>query len=557
MGDHRFGWKRIVARWCAWALPILACITPAAGQNQKFDIQRFDIRGSTLLTSQETEAAVAPFAGSARDYGDIQRALEALENAYRAKGYGAVTVHVPEQDITSGVVRLDVTEVVVGEVTVSGNQFYDEENVRASIPHLRPGTPPNLRRISESVQLANENPSKQVEVTLAAGEKEGQVNAKVAVTDEKPQHFFLTYDNSGTVQTGRHRLGLAWQHANLLGGDEVMTLAYQTSPDVWLDHPDGVKVDIYSVAFRKPFYSLGDSLDVIYANSSVNVPSSVVALGSPFGIIGKGEVLALRWNHMFPRRGEYSSRLIFGFDQKFVDSSCNPDQRGTLGNCTPYTLRPLSATYTGQWQKMGEEGNYGIGLLWNAFPTGSLYAGLPGTAAAGKNDHYSFLTGRPVSDDFVALRYNAAYARLFSGWMLRGVIQGQDARGAVPSVEQLGLAGMLAVRGFDERIIASDTGHVVNLEAYTPNLAEFAGIPGHLHALVFYDFARGRNIGAQGTPFDSTGIASAGIGARYTWQKDVTLSVDAADVLDKGGTAAVPIGKRNSWGGHFRLTVRY
>jgi hypothetical protein len=39
------------------------------------------------------------------------------------------------------------------------------------------------------------------------------------------------------------------------------------------------------------------------------------------------------------------------------------------------------------------------------------------------------------------------------------------------------------VRGFDERIVAADTGHVVNLEAYTPNLAERIGIPGVLHGL--------------------------------------------------------------------------
>ena len=535
----------------------LAWFGLAVAQGQKFDIQRFDIRGNTLLPPEQAEAAVAPFVGQGRDYGDVQKALESLENAYRAKGYGTVSVHVPEQEITSGAVRLDVKEGVLGAVAVEGNQFFDEANVRASVPRLREGAAPNLREISESVQLANENPAKQIEVTLAAGTQEGKVDAKVKVTDEKPQHFFLTYDNSGTVETGRHRLGVAYQHANLLGNDEVMTLAYTTSPDVWLDHPDGVKVDVYSVAFRKPFYSIGDSLDVIYANSSVNVPSSVLALGSPFGIIGKGEVLALRWNHFFPRRGEYSSRLILGFDSKYVNSTCDPDQRGTVGSCTPYTLRPLSATYGGQWERVREQGSYNVGIAWNAFPTGSVYAGAPGTAAAGKNDRYSFIAGRPVSDDFAVLRYGATYARLVEAWLLRAAVSGQQSHGGLPSVEQIGLAGAYAVRGFDERIIAADTGHVVNLEAYTPDLANHIGIPGVLHALVFYDFARGRNVGAQGAPFDDTGIASVGVGLRYGLQKDVSVSIDVADVLDKGRNGTTEIGKRNSWGGHFRVSFRF
>jgi hypothetical protein len=58
---------------------------------------------------------------------------------------------------------------VLGSVASSGNQFFDEANVRASVPKLREGVAPNLREISESVQLANESPVKQIEVTLAAG----------------------------------------------------------------------------------------------------------------------------------------------------------------------------------------------------------------------------------------------------------------------------------------------------------------------------------------------------------------------------------------------------
>jgi len=540
------------------AVALASAAAPVFAQEQKFDILRFEIRGNTLLPPEQADAVVAPYVGRSRDYGDVQKALEALEGAFRARGYGTVAVHVPEQEITSGVIRLDVKESVLGGVSISGNQFFDEANVRASLPNLKEGAAPNLRKISENVQLVNENPAKQVEVTLAAGEQDGKVNAKVAVTDENPQHVFVTLDNSGTVATGRHRLGLAYQNANLFGNDEVMTLAYTTSPDVWLDHPDGVRVDVYSLAFRKPFYGIGDSLDVIYANSSINVPSSVLALGSPFGIIGKGEVLALRWNHLFARRGEYSSRLVVGLDSKYVNSTCDPDQRGVVATCTPYTLRPLSATYTGQWQRLREQGNYYVGLAWNAFPTGSIYAGAPGTAAAGKNDRYSFIAGRPVSDDFVVFRYGGSYARLVEGWMLRATVAGQDAQSGLPSVEQLGLAGASAVRGFDERIVATDSGHVVNLEAYTPNLAPGLGVPGVLHGVLFYDFARGRNVGAQGTPFDETGIASAGVGVRYGLQKDLAVSIDVAEVLDRGPTSGTTeIGRRNSWGGHFRVTYRF
>lgn len=519
----------------------------AVAQDQKFDIQRFDIRGNTLLPPGQAEALVAPFAGKGRVYGDVQKALEALENAYRAKGYGTVNVHVPEQEITSGVIRLDVTEAVIGKVAVTGNRHFDAANIRASIPQLNEGAAPNLRQISENVQLANENPAKQVEVTLGTSEDPTKVDAKVEVVDQDPRRVILTFDNSGTMATGRHRLGVAWQDANLLGGDEMLTASYTTSPDVWLDHPDGVRVNVFSLAFRKPFYSLGDSLDVIYGNSSVNVPSNTLALGSPFGIIGKGEVLSVRWNHLFPRVGEYSSRAVFGFDVKHINATCDPDSRGTVASCTPYTLRPLSATYSGQWQGVGYQTGYNVGLAWNLLSTGARYP----HAASGKTDYYSFVAGRPVSDEFAILRFGGSHARQVGSWQLRAALTGQTTLGgALPSAEQLGLAGSTAVRGFDERAISADTGHVVNLEAWTPNLAGMVGVPGTLHGLAFYDFARGRNIGAGGTPFDNVGVASFGIGLRYALDKNTSLSLDAADVLDQGPN---DLDRRNSWGGHFRL----
>ncbi len=95
---------------------------PCLAQDERFDIVRFQIEGNTLLTEAEAQGAVAPMVGAKRVYGDVQKALEALEGVYRANGSSAVQVYVPEQELTSGVVRLRITEGVIGKVLVSGNK---------------------------------------------------------------------------------------------------------------------------------------------------------------------------------------------------------------------------------------------------------------------------------------------------------------------------------------------------------------------------------------------------------------------------------------------------
>jgi hemolysin activation/secretion protein len=498
----------------------------AAETDTYFDIVRFEVRGNSLLPPERVDELVSPFIGRQKVYGDIQKALEALDNAYRVSGYGTVQVHVPEQELTAGVVKINVTESTVGKVVVTGNQFFDTANIRRSLPLLQEGAAPNMRALSENIQLANENPSKKVELTLGVAEEEGKVDAKVEVKDEASERFSLTLDNTGSSSSGVHRIGLSYQNSNIADLDQTLTLAYITA----LDAPPGVKVDIFSAGYRIPLYGLGDSIDLIYANSSTNTPATVLAPGNPLGINGKGEVLAFRYNHIFPRQGEYASRLVLGLDNKFINATCTnngvPVPFGTSSACTPYTLRPVTATYSGQWQKPGEIIDFNLGLVHHLFPMGSLYPSATGT------DRYSFVTGRPTTDTFTAFRFGGSLSRaLAEDWLFRAAVSGQHARNALPAGEQLGLAGANAVRGLTERAVAADRGYVANLELYSPDYAGQLGLTGNLKGLVFYDWAYGHDVDATTTATNKH-IASLGVGFRYNLGKDVAVRFDLAKILD-------------------------
>ena len=550
--------KKIISS-SALVLSSLAALVaaPCLAQDEQFDIVRFQVEGNTLLPQAQVQGILAPLAGSKRVYGDIQKALEALEGAYRAAGYSTVQVYVPEQELTSGVVRLQVTEGVIGKVIISGNQHFDDANIRASLPQLKEGKAPNLRLMSEAIQLSNENPAKQLAVTLGVSEEEGKVDAKVAVTEEDPQRFFATLDSTGTAATGRSRVGVAYQNANLFKLDHTLTLAYTGSADA----PAGVKVDIFSVGYRMPFYGLGDSLDLIYGNSGVNTPSTSPTLGGALGIVGKGEVFGARWNHYFARRGEYSSKLIFGFDYKYINSSCTT--AGTpasidpptppIAACVPYTTRPLSLTYSGQRLSPGRMFDYNIGIARN-LALGTQYTNLDGAT-----DRYSYLTSgnRATRDDFSIVRFGGSYLNAFqTDWQLRVAASAQYAGNPVVAAEQLGLAGSTAVRGFDERAAAADSGYFANAEIYTPEIGKTEGSRSSLRALAFYDFARGRNHNVPAGSLTPTKIdvASVGAGLRYAIGKDFSLRLDLARVLDAGPAGTQ---ERGDWRGHLNVMVAF
>lgn len=548
----------------AWAIAAILGSASVQAADDTFDLQRIRVTGNTLLPASQLEDVVARHIGRGKNFRDIQHALEALEAAYRNAGFGAVQVSIPEQELTSGTLLLAVEEIPIATVTVKGNQHFDQTNIRATLPSLREGSSPNTRLLSENIQLANENPARQLDVVLGVGQTPGTLDAAISVTDEAPLRAYLTADNTGTPTSGRHRLGVSLRHANLFNRDHTATFAYTGSPDM----PQGSRVDIFSLGYRIPLYGIGDSIDLFYAKSSTNTPASTLSVGGALGLTGRGDMIGMRWNHYFARQGEYTSKLVGGWDIKLMDTTCASDGTpipfGVSAGCTPYTTRPLSLAYAGQWLTGGMATDFQIGYAYN-LPTGARYTTSTG-AGVTVTDRYSLVaSNRSTPENFSALRFNASLSKaVIDEWMVRVAFNGQSSLGmALVPAEQIGLAGAQTVRGFHERVVAADSGYVINLELHAPNVAGHLGLPGNLRPLAFYDASRGWNYrmpAGTGVGTQIVGVDSIGMGLRYDLKKDVIARFDLANVLHANGVAQLG-GTSNTvdheWRGHFNVTLGF
>jgi len=509
---------------------LLLASTPALAQlpAARFDIDRFEIEGNTLLNPEEIETALRPYTGRQREHADVQRAIDVLRERYRGAGYSVVWVVAPEQDLDRGFVRLRVIEARIGGITVRGNRFFGESNIRASLPALREGFPARTGEVSANVQLANENPAKQVDVVLRPGDQAGTVDASVEVIDVRPLKAFATLDNTGNARTGHFRLGAGVQHANLFNRDHVGTFNYVTSPG------KESQVSLYSGSYRLPLYSPGDSMDFILAYSDVDAGTTQTVAG-PLTFTGRGTVYGLRYNQLLARRGEYSHRIVYGLDYRAYRNTCALGDFGAAG-CGPaavdVTVRPASVAYSGNWSRPGRVTDFYASLSRN----------VPGAANGRESD---FNAARPAPNGgpgapsrYTILRFGASMVNAFeSNWQVRAAFSAQAASSALVSGEQFGVAGATAVRGFLEREIARDAGYFVNLELYSPNLmGRMVSGRGNLRGVLFYDRARAANHPLPGEDRLRASIASIGAGLRWNVGRDFNLRFDLARVIDEGGS---------------------
>jgi len=514
---------------------LLAAATSAWGAGAadddaiRFEIARFDVQGNTLLPPAQVEALLLPFTGKVRDFGDVQRALEALEAVYHDRGYKVVTIELPEQELDKGVVRLRVVETKIGRVTVKNNRYFDEANIRRSLPALQEGRTPDLPRVSSNLHQANENPSKQVTMKLqGSSDRPDEVDAVLDVKDESPWKLLANADNTGTEATGKTHVGVVLQNANLFGRDHLATLQYTTSAE----EPGRVKV--YGAGYHIPLYQSGDSLD-FYASYS-NVDSGTIAAGAfNLAVSGKGAVYGARYNQVLAKRGELESRLSYGIDVKAFKNSVQLS--GTeLGN--DVTVRPLSIGYQASLPiKQGELGGQ-VTLVRN----------IPGGSNGGK-DAFAVRVG--AKDDYTIVRFGGSVTRALDGdWQLRAIANGQYSADALIPGEQFGAGGATSVRGFLEREIANDAGASLNLELYTPNLCQRAGW--NCRLLGFYDNAYIKRNHAQPGELTRTSIASGGVGARFVLSTYVNLQLDYGHVLRAGATDRADANRL-----HVRLGLAY
>ena len=521
--------------WAFWFCPVVQAQTQpssseTSSQVQNFSVKKIQIQGNTLLPDDELAALVAHLAGNERTLGDLMQGAAAVQQAYRKAGYGGVIAFLPEQELGTGDIVIRVVEGKLAKVEISDNQRYDNANIIASLPHLKVGETPRVRAIDRDIQMINENPAKEVRVTLAAGAKPGDVDARVKVIEEKPIRLLLGLDSSGTPGTGRFRTNIGIQHANLWNRDHIGTFQFQTSPT----SPD--QVHVYSAGYRIPLYGKSAALDAFFAHSNVSNVSTTTPAG-PLGFTGSGDVGGFRAHRYLSRLGDYDHRITFGWDWRHYNNNCSIGTFGSAGcgiAAADVTVIPLSLGYTGQAQ--GPKLSWGFNTTISGNPGGSSGQAF-NAVRLGADRHYTIWRFSGFSN-----------LALPVGFGLSARVVAQYSPDALVPGEQLGiggagsaLGGVISVRGYREREVVGDYGSFLNLEGLGPDVGRFINLWGfNLRPLVFFDFGWVGNNNNTRCMINDTSctLASTGGSIRLGYGKRFSARLDLGHALEDGNQKA-------------------
>lgn len=249
----------LLAPFLAAGLAFGAEPASATTNSPVFAVHKYEVRGNSLLREETIDSLMAKHTGTNVDFTQIRAALGALILAYRERGYATVGVSLPQQQITNGTIRVQVTEGVLTDIQVRNNRYYSSNNVLRALPSLQTNMVLNSRVFQAELDQANGNRDRQIYPELQPGTEPGASTLVLKVKDRLPLHGKVEFNNHKTPQTPNFRLNSSVQYNNLWQLDHAVGLQYGFTPQEFKTEHEGRHsslIDRPLIAYYNGFYRL-------------------------------------------------------------------------------------------------------------------------------------------------------------------------------------------------------------------------------------------------------------------------------------------------------------
>lgn len=453
---------------------------------------------------------------------------------YRANGRSLVSVTVPQQEITSGVVQINVTAFVLAAKTVAGadakSSTYLQNNIR-----LQPGQEVDTDRLLADVNWLNQNPFRHVSVQFEPGQGRDTTVLTLQVQSGRTWSGYVGVSNSGNDATGIARIFGGFNISALPWQDQQLSYQFTAAPEslgsahLWdtgqekgyLSHALSYLIPLTTPSGFRTKLTFGAS-----HISSYSVPGGIFTSGAETTVLDAEMAVPLRkTNGHFALVPEAYAKLEYNdYDNlqyfagiPFVEEHTKLTQ-ATLG---------LRSGISGPIFGKSSRGNMDLAVIFGRRNTDGF---------AATNYKYAKLT----LDEEVFINQDSSVAMR---------LMGQTSGDRLHPLDQLALGGESTVRGYDVNGIAGSTAAAGGIEYRLHKIAFRAGNQdGTLRPHVFADYGYVR----QDAPFKDQYLQSLGLGTQIEVGNNVVGTLDLAHVLSGAGTTSP-----NSTNVAFQLTLRF
>jgi len=425
---------------------------------------------------------------------ELIKIKRAIIRYYRKEHHPAVSVRIPPQDSSQGVVAFIIVEAKVGAVVYEGNRWVTKDHLEKYID-IHTGDFISEDILMNNIAWSNRNPFRRTVVVFAPGSIEGTTDLKFISEDRFPVRLFAGADNAGTRFTGYDREygGMTW--GNAFGIGDVLHYQYTINSNL-----NKFQSHYGSYTSFLPW----KNILTVFGKYEKTVEGGKFVQGSVRYIMP-----------IFPLYGPVKREAAIGADYKNINTNLffvehHPRFAPMVNIFQVY----LNYAYEWVWKK--NELELALELYFS-----------PGEWLANQSKH-----------DYRRLRPHAkniyTYGQLTLGdvyllphkFSVSGNLRLQGSFQPLLPCEQFGLGGYNTVRGYREREFNADEALCANAELRFPTIRLMKKKRDELIFLGFIDYGLGYNLQpSKGYP-SSGHLLGIGPGMRYQIDTHFSVRVD-------------------------------
>jgi len=476
---------------------------PVAADTVRVFVREIKVVGNTALSPEEILESTAPYTNRMLSTEDLEHLRLSLTLLYINKGYLTSGAIIPDQNVTAGVVVIEMIEGRLTRIEVEGNHWFHSSYLRDRL-ELGRRIPVKLDPLQEQLQfLQQDRRIARINAELQPGEQRGESVLNVRVADKAPFHASMEINNYQTPLVGEIRGLGTLVDDNLTGRGDLLSLSYGQSSGAFpiVDASYSIPINRYGTSFS-PYYRRYDFKLLEQPFTPLNIRTNTEIIGLSlrqpiYKTVTDEVVLSVIGEHLFTQ-----SVLFAGTSDQTPLDAFPGFQNGAA---TVSALR-----FAQEWiRRTGDM----VVALRSRFSLGINALGATKNVSSTTPDgqFFSWLGQMQTMQQF---------GEEVLGAQLLTRMDIQLTNSPLLPLEQVSLGGRYTVRGYREVTILRDNSVIASIESRFP-LLRWANGEAMVQLAPFVDVAHGWNLGdnrpspaAPVVSFVNT-LASCGAGLRW------------------------------------------
>ncbi len=375
----------------------------------------------------------------------VNSMVKSLADRIISKGYTTTRLGIPEQDMSTGMLKLTLIPGIIHEIRYADATAAGRLN---AFPE-KAGDLLNLRDLEQALEQMKRPASQDVDLQIVPAGTLGESDVVIAVRHTKPWRAVVTLDDSGAQGTGKLQAGLTLAWDNPLNASDVFNFGVNSDADR-NSYARGTQG--YNSSYSIPFGYLALTLSA----NDYEYHQRVIGTYQNFVSSGKAQNLESKVGYLLYRNQVQKDSIQFRTGRRWSHSYIdNTEILVQYGNFSFAELAFIHKHYFGQAQ-LNITGAYRWGTPW--FGAQSDPANLPSGGA--RLDYQLETIDATLSMPFNAWNRPMSYTATF---------RAQTSNSALYASEWFTIGNRWTVRGFDgENSLAAEKGFFLRNEVDIP-----------------------------------------------------------------------------------------